>query len=731
MQSKTVIPNGSIPTLCRQCAHHCGIFVHVKDGRVAGVSGNKSHHENQGMVCPKGREIPEWVYHPERLTTCLKRTTKGGFSAIPYDDALDEIALKMLDIREKSGARAMSAWTGEAIGFLQQEAYAQRFIHAFGSPNFFTADSVCFALRLMAYQTCQGYWSYPPDFERAGMTILWGSNPAYSHPPFMQRINRSRRQGGKLVVVDPRRSAAARKADLFLQVRPGTDAALVFGLIRFLLHENAYDRDFVTAYSLGFEELAAYVEKFTSDYVARETGVSEQLIHQMQGLMLQNLPRCVSFAGISLEHQTNGFNTIRAIASLSALCGAIDIEGGEPWNEDIRVNRLNPLSHEQFRGMDPAGYARYPLFYEVMAKCHSLPGIDYMLGEGTYPLRGLIFSGTNPVLTNPNANKVAKAFTGLDLLVARDLFMTKSAWLAHYIIPAASFLERSELHFYPDAQRVALSQKVLRVAGVRDEYTFWHDLAQRLGFGQTHFPWADETAVNRWLLEPTGISLEVLQGKPEGVIYHNRVAYQKFKTRSFPTPSGKFEFTSAHLEALGCSPYPVYKPPEYLTALKPEPQKRAHSPQLDAGLASESKLDRIPYGRRSIAACCEVLQYPLRMISGTRKAIFYHSRFHEIEKFKRAIPGAQAEIHADDAAELGVRDGDTVRVASRIGEFSIPVKIMENGTILKGFIEIPHGWNDPNVNCLTDDRDVDPVGGFPNLKMVPVRIQKLKPDATD
>jgi len=687
MQSQTVIDNGSIHTLCRQCAHHCGVFVHVKDGRITKVSGNQCHHENLGMVCPKGREAPEWVYHSERLSGCLKRTAKGGFSTISYDDALDEIARKILDIKDSFGARAMSAWTGEAIGFLQQEAYAQRFIHAFGSPNFFTADSVCFALRLMAYQTCQGYWSYPPDFERARMTILWGSNPAYSHPPFMQRINRSRRRDGKLVVVDPRLSVAAKKADLFLQVRPGTDAALALCLIRFLIHEKAYDQDFVTSYSLGFEDLASYAQKFTLTYAAEQTGVSERIIGQMQSMMLQSLPQCVSFAGISLEHQTNGFNTIRAVASLSALCGAIDIEGGEPWNKDIQVNRLNPWSNRHFSEMDPAGYAQHPLFYDVMRKCHSLPGIDYMLGKGSYPIKGLIFSGTNPVLTNPNANKVTKAFANLDLLVARDLFMTESAKLAHYIIPAASFLERSELHVYPDAQRVALSQKVLNIEGAWDEYTFWHDLAHRLGFGQTYFPWRDETAVNRWLLEPTGIFLEELTTNPEGVVYNGRVEHQKFTTQPFPTPSGKFEFASEHLVMLDCSSHPEYKPPDYLTTLKPE--------------------------------------FPLQMITGTRKAIFYHSRFHEIEKFKQTIPRAQVEIHEDDASELNIQDGETVRIVSKIGGITIQVKVMHDHSILKGFVGVPHGWNTPNVNRLTDDRDADPVGGFPNLKIVPVRIEKL------
>ena len=687
MQSRTIIDNGIIPTLCRQCAQHCGVYAHVENGRVIRVSGNKSHPENLGMVCPKGRAAAQWVYHPKRLKGCLKRTIDGSFETIAYDRAMDEIADKVMKIKECAGARAMSTWTGEAIGFLQQEAYARRFIHGFGSPNFFTADSVCFALRLMAYKTCQGYWTYPPDFERADMTILWGANPAYSHPPFMQRINKARRRGATLIVVDPRFTNAAKKADLFLQLRPGTDAALAFGLMRYLIRENAYDRGFVASYSRGFDELAAYSETFTTAYVAQQTGVPERDIEEMQRMMLQSLPRCVSFPGISLEHQVNGFNTIRAIASLSALCGALDIEGGEPWNKDVQANDLNPLGTEQFKAMNPAGYDSFPLFYEVMGKCHSIPGLDYMLGKGAYPIKGLIFAATNPVLTNPNSKKVAKAFAGLDLLVARDLFMTESAKLAHYIIPAASFLERSELHFYPDVQRVGLSQKILDIEGTWDEYTFWHDLAHRLGFGDAYFPWENETAVNRWLLEPSGIALEDLAKSQEGIVYEPKVEHRKFESCPFPTPSGKFEFASKGLRSLGCSTSPVYEPPDYLKALTPD--------------------------------------FPFRMITGSRKAIYYHSRYREIEKFKKAIPRAQAEIHAQDAAELNIADGETVRIVSKIGSIVIAVKVVQESHILKGFIEVPHGWNNPNVSILTDDRDVDPVGGFPNMKIVPVRIEKV------
>jgi anaerobic selenocysteine-containing dehydrogenase len=181
--------------------------------------------------------------------------------------------------------------------------------------------------------------------------------------------------------------------------------------------------------------------------------------------------------------------------------------------------------------------------------------------------------------------------------------------------------------------------------------------------------------------------LEELVANPEGLVFDEKVEHQKYKTRPFPTPSGKFEFTSEYLDKLGCSSHPAYTPPEYLTGATPE--------------------------------------FPLRMISGTRKAIYYHSRFREIGKFKKAIPWAQVEIHEDDAAELEIQDGETVKIVSKVGKLIIPAKIMEKSTILKGFIEIPHGWNDANVNCLTDDQDVDPVGGFPNLKMVPVRIERL------
>ncbi|MEK6193853.1 MAG: hypothetical protein N2F24_06460, partial [Deltaproteobacteria bacterium] len=157
--------------------------------------------------------------------------------------------------------------------------------------------------------------------------------------------------------------------------------------------------------------------------------------------------------------------------------------------------------------------------------------------------------------------------------------------------------------------------------------------------------------------------LEALEKSPEGIVYDPEVEHRKFESHPFPTPSGKFEFITEGLKSFGCSINPTYEPPEYL--------KTAAS------------------------------DFPLRMITGSRKAIYYHSRYREIEKFKTTIPRAQVEIHADDAVELDIQDGDMVRIVSKIGKITIQAKVVQGHRILKGFVEVPHGWNDPNVNRLT------------------------------
>ncbi|MCK5673675.1 MAG: molybdopterin-dependent oxidoreductase [Spirochaetales bacterium] len=281
---------------------------------------------------------------------------------------------------------------------------------------------------------------------------------------------------------------------------------------------------------------------------------------------------------------------------------------------------------------------------------------------------------------------MALALSSLDLLVVRDLFLSETARLAHYVLPAASFLERSELHTYRHYQMVALSRKVLSFPGIMDEYTFWHDLSFRLGFGQQYFPWEDESELNSWLLEPTGISIEELEQHPEGLRYKH-VRYRKFENTPFPTPSGKFEFSSNYLERLGLQPLPEYLEPLY---------KRKKSGK-----------------------------YPFTLISGARKTGFYHSRYRNIERLRKQHPKAEVEIDPLDARKMNIREGDRIRISSEVGSIVLPAKIVPEGNTLPGLIQITHGWEkDENVNRLTFDLVNDPISGFPLLTSVPVRIEK-------
>ncbi len=395
----------------------------------------------------------------------------------------------------------------------------------------------------------------------------------------------------------------------------------------------------------------------------------------------------MNYVGNGLEHHENGINNIRAVACLGGLCGAVDIQGGDPWPEGMGGRALTLYDELPLFHLKPIGADRYPVLYQLRQECHTMTAMDFMLDRGEYPLRGLIIAAANPVLTNPNSLKVAEAFSRLDLLVVRELFLTESARLAHYVLPAASFLERSELHYHTNYQRVTLTTRVIEVPGVVDEYTFWHDLAHRLGFGEQYFPWKNEEELNRWILEPTGITLEALKTHPEGIAY-KPIRYQKYKEKPLATPTGKFEFASQYLKHLGYPEVPEYFPPRYLRHPKEE--------------------------------------YPLLLTTGARKYIYHHSRYHNIKRFRTAIPLPEVEIHPVDAARLGIDDGQRVQVISEVGSIEIQAKVVHEREILPGVLQITHGWEEANVNLLTYDQINDPISGFPLLKAIPVKVERVK-----
>lgn len=308
------------------------------------------------------------------------------------------------------------------------------------------------------------------------------------------------------------------------------------------------------------------------------------------------------------------------------------------------------------------------------------------MGRGSYPLNAMLMTGANPAVSNPNTRKVEAALASLDLLVVSDFFLTRTARLAHYVLPAASFLEREELHVHMKKQLVSLARRVIRVEGVHDEYTMWRGLAHRLGFGERDFPWPDEDALNRWLLEPTGIAVEQLRQHPEGIVY-KPMSYERCKHQPFPTPSGKIEFVSARLRAAGLPEIPEYRPPYH--------------------------------------QACRASEYPFVLTTGARKALLYQSRHQNIPRFRTVYREPEMEIHPQDATALGIGNHDWVQVTSEVGTLTIRARIVHPHELRPGVVEIYHGWEENPANVLTPDTVADPISGFPLLKGVPVRIERF------
>lgn len=677
-----------VKTICRMCGTLCGINAHIRDGKLVRVEGDCNNILNKGRICIKGSSAATWLNLPTRLMKPLRRNG-SVFEEIDLERAMDEIAEKLLRIQKEYGDAAIGVWKGEGIDFAQQEELARRFIHAVGSPNYFSNDTQCFASRYLSFNLVYGCWPQA-DYENSKLVLNWGTNAPVSHTFWMQQINEGREKGGKLVVIDTRYTEIARQADLFIQPRPGTDAALAWGVIREMVARDEIDHHFVENFTVGFDKVKAYAEAFTYDRVEEVTGVDGETIRRLSDMIAAARPQVSSWPGTGLEHQANGVNSIRAMTIIDALAGAIDRKGGMLTPSGMGQRSLTLYDEKPLPHLEPIGKEKFPVVYAKRGECHTLTLMDQILSGEPYPFKGLVMTAANPVLTNANTGKAIEALKSLELLVVKDLFPTETTQLAHYILPAASFLEREELFCNSAKQAAFITGKYLDY-GLQTEYELFKGLADRMGAGE-FFPWKDDHEVTEWLLEPTGFTVEDLKKSPSGFLY-GKYEYEKHVKKQsqgkppFPTASGKAEFFSQYLEDLGMDGLPVYRAPAYLEA-------------YDSA-------------------------YPYILMTGARKQKYFHGRYRNIPQLRDAEPHGSLEMHPDDAARIGVKTGDRVRVRSRVGHFETYALVMHAKEIYPGSMQCSHGFADENVNWATYDDVCDPISGFPALKSVSVAVQKL------
>jgi len=681
-----------VKTTCRMCGTLCGIDAHIEDNKVVHIEGNKDSVLNKGRICIKGSSAVTWLNHPDRLYKPLKKMENGEFVEIEMEQAMDEIAEKLTGIQKQYGDNAIGVWKGEGIDFAQQEELARRWIHSVGSPNYFSNDTQCFASRYLSFNLVYGCWPQA-DYDNSKMIINWGTNAPISHSYWMQQINNGRETGATLVVIDTRYTDIARQADIFIKIKPGTDAALAWGIIREMIKRDEIDHEFIENFTVGFDELKAYAEEYTFEKVEEITGVDPKYITKMVDAIAKARPQVSSWAGTGLEHQSNGVNSIRSVTMIDALAGAIDRKGGMKTPAGFGMRGLTIYDEKPLLELEPIGAKKYPVLYERRQECHTLMLMDQVLSSDPYPFKGLVMTAANPVLTNANTGKVEAALEALDLLVVKDLFLTETAKMADYVLPAASYLEREEVFCNSGKQAAFITGKYID-NGLQTEYEMFKGLAERMGAGD-YFPWADDHELTEWLLEPTGYTVADLKTNPSGFIF-GEYEYEKHRRKAangekpFNTPTGKVELFSEYLVEKGIeglNGVPEYHDPAYMQQDDPA--------------------------------------YPYLMITGARVQKFFHGRYRNIEQLRKADPNGCLEIHPEDAKELGIVDGEKIKISSRVGSIETFAKIVHEKEIIRGAVQHTHGYVNQNINYLTYDDVTDPISGFPALKSIQIKIEKL------
>ncbi len=647
-------------TFCTLCPQHCGMLIEVDEaGHPVRFDGDRENPVAKGKLCIKGTACIELHDHPDRLNYPLKRVGVRGenrWERITWEQALDEIAAKLGEIRTSDGPEAVATLGGTHKGPGDWSSW--RFACDFGTPNFVSQGRNCGVGEFVTETAVYG-WDTIYQAPYPGVTncvVIWGSNPAESSPPSWERLKDCQAQGAKLIVIDPRVTKTAARADLHLAVRPRPDGALALGLIHVMIEEDLYDKAFVEEWCNGFDEVRREAAEWTPERTEEITGVPAALVVEAARMYATNLPGRIAF-GVAPTQLGEGAarSALLGRAILRAISGNLDVPGGEPlgnpydtenfaWLENVGFERLidHPLrTRESVNAHETpvASITGYRAFREAMAGVYpeghtgtayvlfaSQPAIyRAVLDQDPYPVKAIIVQGGEPLLCMGGAKRAAEAFRSeeLELLVAMDYWLTPTAQLADYVLPAADFLERPDIsaHWGIGNFFVVGQQAVERLHERHNDYELWAGHGRRL-LDPADWPATLEEMLDRFL-EPSGRTFDEWA---DGPVNHNfpKPKWRKYEQTGFATRSGKVELVPTLLAELGVDPSPRYTGPPYAAP--------------DAPAA----------------------EFPLQMIPGSRYRELTASNLRQSARLKKIHPEPICDIHPETAAVHGIVDGDWV-----------------------------------------------------------------------
>ncbi|MBN1631039.1 MAG: molybdopterin-dependent oxidoreductase [Thermoleophilia bacterium] len=693
-----------VRTICQERHKARPMLVHVEGGRAVRLEGVPGPGGVATPLCARAAAGLERLYSPHRLLYPQRRVGERGegrWQRISWDEALDTVAVKFAEAKQAYGAESVCL----AKGLYGAHAdYVSRLGNIFGTPNVTSIDNTCYIPSASGRLITYGFDGSPDLPGGPACLLCWGNS---ADPPL--------REGAKLIVVNTLQTAAAKRADIWLRPRPGTDLALALGMLNVIIGEGLYDKDFVTEWTVGFDKLEQHVREYPPDKVSEITWVPAGKIVEAARLFAGHRPACL-WSGNASDDTLNSTQCARAFAIIQSVCGALDVPGGtihlegailgEGTGRTICRQELPPEQEAKKLGADAGYFPSHELWDSIVWKPVEIRPrhvLDAILEGKPYPaVQVLGVFGSNPVLTWSDSRRVYEAFKKVAFSVVADLVMTPTAALADIVLPVASYLESDGVVVSRTASGAVCLEPRLKVAQIgecRSDIDILSGIAHRLGLGR--FYGDDLHAALDMYLEPMGISFAELVRHP-GVV-SSTTKYRKHLGRGFNTPSGKVELYSSLCEQWGYEPLPVYHEPEETPVSAPE----------------------------------MLHEYPL-VLTNAHEAEYVHSQDRYLKCLRNLVPEPLVTLHPETAAGLGIAEGDEVYVENRRGRMRMKATL-DPGIDLR-VVSAPHGWwfpergeaemfgwDEANFNVLTDDGPpYSPEMGSPKMRGFLVRVQKVE-----
>ncbi len=618
--------------------------VTVENGRAIKVTGDPEHPPTQGVLCTKVSRYADRVHHPRRITTPMRRVGRKGegrFEPIGWEEALSLAAARLSEIASRAPEAILPYSYAGTMGLVQGDSIAQRFFHKLGASQLDRAICASAGAAGLKYTYGAGLGMLTEFFAESELILIWGANPIASNLHFWTLAQEAKRNGARLIAIDPYRSLTAEKCHRHVALKPGTDGALALGMMNVLITEDLLDHAYIAEHTLGFEPLKARALAYTPARVARICGIDEQAVVDLARLYGSTRKAAIRM-NYGMQRVRGGGNAVRAIACLPSLTGAwreraggvlLSSSGWAPANS-------HALARPDLMPGWPSAQPRVVNMNEI-GNALLNPG-DAAFGP---KVEAIVVYNSNPVAVAPDSERVAAGFAREDLFtIVLEHFQTDTADYADLLLPATTQLEHLDVHkSYGHTHVMANLPAIAPVGEARPNTEIFRGLARAIGLDEPALFESDETvaaAAFRWD-DPTLEGVDWTSLKRTGWA-KLKVPDAPFANGGFRTPSGKCEFYSDRLAQQGLDPLPDYLPPH---------ESADNAPDLAA-------------------------RYPLAMISPPARN-FLNSTFVNVESLRATEGEPHLDIHPADADRRQIAGGDLVRIFNDRGSMQARARVTD------------------------------------------------------